>query len=685
MPPRRPWIATEPVVARRQSRPASSARRRSARARPEPSASRCVARPRADPEPLRRTRHRGAGRAAVTPAGGRAARAADPARRRGADPAGDAHRAGARCAGDARGPANSRARRVNAGVAQGSVRARLPVDAAGRVPPSTSSTRSRAACSTAPSCARCARWTFEPGRERPHDRRRDRVPSRLESSGAGARVELAAPWTLRLPWRAIRAATPFEANKLTQAPAPPGRRGDRRLLDDRGRRPRHGLPVRRQGQLRAARRAAARCASARRCRFEIVAVNLDQKQPGFPGRRAAALPRVARRAVPHRRAGHLQRRQAPDPRRRDDVLAVLAPAPRRALPRRGRARRTKIALGHHRDDMLATFFLNLFFGGKLKAMPPKLVSDDGRHVVIRPLAYVRERDLARYAELTAVPDHPVHAVRLAGEPAAQAGRRDAARVGEASIPGRIESIFNALGKVDAVAPARPRAARLRRGARDRPPRARRRHRVRRRRGARARDRVDGAIERVALRCERRIDARCARCVARARRGVVARLRSPRSRAQPRPSRRSKAPRSLAALRARRLRAVLPPHVDRLRPERRADDGYADCAKQRNLTDAGRAEARAIGAAIGGCRSRSAKCSRARFAARWKPADSCSAAPTRAGGARRARGGRRPTATRTCAKLLVDAAAGGQQPRDRKPRQSVPRGRGGAYLPKARPR
>ena len=108
---------------------------------------------------------------------------------------------------------------------------------------------------------------------------------------------------------------------------------------------------------------------------------------------------------------------------------------------------TKIALGHHRDDMLATFFLNLFFGGKLKTMPPKLVSDDGRHVVIRPLAYVRERDLARYAELMRVPDHPLQPVRLAGAPAAQAGRRRCCASGRRSIPGRIESIFNALAKV----------------------------------------------------------------------------------------------------------------------------------------------------------------------------------------------------------------------------------------------
>ena len=107
---------------------------------------------------------------------------------------------------------------------------------------------------------------------------------------------------------------------------------------------------------------------------------------------------------------------------------------------------TKIALGHHRDDMLATFFLNLFFGGKLKTMPPKLVSDDGKHVVIRPLAYVRERDLARYAVASAFPIIPCN---LCGSQENLQRRQvgEMLREWERKHPGRVESIFNAMGNV----------------------------------------------------------------------------------------------------------------------------------------------------------------------------------------------------------------------------------------------
>ena len=107
---------------------------------------------------------------------------------------------------------------------------------------------------------------------------------------------------------------------------------------------------------------------------------------------------------------------------------------------------TKIALGHHRDDVLATFFLNLFFGGKLKTMPPKLVSDDGRHVVIRPLVHVRERDLARYAELN---EFPIIPCNLCGSQEHLQRKQVAAmlREWEKKYPGRIDSIFGALGNV----------------------------------------------------------------------------------------------------------------------------------------------------------------------------------------------------------------------------------------------
>src|SRR6185369_5509059 len=137
--------------------------------------------------------------------------------------------------------------------------------------------------------------------------------------------------------------------------------------------------------------------------FEIVAVNLDQKQPGFP---ADVLPRyLASRGVAFRIAEQdtysVVKRLIPE----GATMCSLCSRLRRGVLYRVATElgATKIALGHHRDDIMATFFLNLFHGGKLKTMPPKLVSDDGRHVVIRPLAYVRERDLSAYAAVMAFP------------------------------------------------------------------------------------------------------------------------------------------------------------------------------------------------------------------------------------------------------------------------------------------
>jgi tRNA 2-thiocytidine biosynthesis protein TtcA len=180
--------------------------------------------------------------------------------------------------------------------------------------------------------------------------------------------------------------------------------------------------------------------------FELVAVNLDQKQPGFPAR---VLPDyLATLGVPFRIVEQdtysVVKRVLPEA----STMCSLCSRLRRGVLYRvaGELGATKIALGHHRDDILATFFLNLFFGGKLKAMPPKLKSDDGRHVVIRPLAYVREDDLAAYAQEKGFPIIPCN---LCGSQEHLQRRqvRELLRQWERQYPGRVESILRALGDV----------------------------------------------------------------------------------------------------------------------------------------------------------------------------------------------------------------------------------------------
>jgi tRNA 2-thiocytidine biosynthesis protein TtcA len=181
-------------------------------------------------------------------------------------------------------------------------------------------------------------------------------------------------------------------------------------------------------------------------RFGIVAVNLDQKQPDFP---AHVLPEyLASRGVEFRIAEQdtysVVKRVIPE----GKTLCSLCSRLRRGVLYRVATElgATKIALGHHRDDILETFFLNLFFGGRLKAMAPKLVSDDGRHVVIRPLVYCCERDLAEYARLKAFPIIPCN---LCGSQENLKRReiKEMLRQWEKKHPARVETLFNALGNV----------------------------------------------------------------------------------------------------------------------------------------------------------------------------------------------------------------------------------------------
>jgi tRNA 2-thiocytidine biosynthesis protein TtcA len=180
--------------------------------------------------------------------------------------------------------------------------------------------------------------------------------------------------------------------------------------------------------------------------FEIVAVNLDQKHPGFP---AKVLPEhLAAVGVPFRIIEQdtysVVKRVIPEGKTMCSLCSRLR---RGALYRVAKEiGATRIALGHHRDDILETFFLNLFHGGRLKAMPPKLVSDDGAHIVIRPLAYCKEQDLREYAKIRAFPIIPCN---LCGsqENLQRQVVKDMMREWEKKFPGRLETMFASLQRV----------------------------------------------------------------------------------------------------------------------------------------------------------------------------------------------------------------------------------------------
>ncbi|WP_244814958.1 tRNA 2-thiocytidine(32) synthetase TtcA [Caballeronia sp. Lep1P3] len=180
--------------------------------------------------------------------------------------------------------------------------------------------------------------------------------------------------------------------------------------------------------------------------FDIVAVNLDQKQPGFP---EDVLPDYLTKLdipfhIENQDTYSIVKRLVPEGKTTCSLCSRL----RRGILYRvaGELGATKIALGHHRDDILQTLLLNMFYGGKLKGMPPKLQSDDGRNVVIRPLAYVKETDLEKYAELR---EFPIIPCNLCGSQPnlKRAEMKALIREWDKRFPGRIENMFNALSNV----------------------------------------------------------------------------------------------------------------------------------------------------------------------------------------------------------------------------------------------
>jgi tRNA 2-thiocytidine biosynthesis protein TtcA len=180
--------------------------------------------------------------------------------------------------------------------------------------------------------------------------------------------------------------------------------------------------------------------------FELIAVNLDQKQPGFPEH---VLPEyLARVGVPfhieNQDTYSIVKRVIPE----GATMCSLCSRLRRGILYRvaGELGATKIALGHHRDDIVVTLLMNMFFGARMKGMPPKLVSDDGRHVVIRPLAYVAEEDLARWAEHKQFPIIPC--TLCGSQDDLQRGViKTMIQQWEKTHPGRTDNMLKAMGQI----------------------------------------------------------------------------------------------------------------------------------------------------------------------------------------------------------------------------------------------
>ncbi|WP_076536723.1 tRNA 2-thiocytidine(32) synthetase TtcA [Shewanella sp. UCD-KL21] len=177
--------------------------------------------------------------------------------------------------------------------------------------------------------------------------------------------------------------------------------------------------------------------------FEIVAVNLDQKQPGFPEDILPAYLDSLEVAyhILEKDTYSIVKDKIPEGKTTCSLCSRLRRGTLYGFAQRIGA--TKIALGHHRDDIIETLFLNMFFGGKMKAMPPKLLSDDGANMVIRPLAYCKEKDIAEYADLKQFPIIPCN---LCGsqENLKRGAVKDMLKQWDVDFPGRIESIFTAM-------------------------------------------------------------------------------------------------------------------------------------------------------------------------------------------------------------------------------------------------